>query len=124
MSSNRFNVYDFKQNVGVECALWPNLYPTIDLRESTLSGEEHRTSTKVTFMNKVFSEISDFGTNFELLQFHYDLWIFKTVSGAVTTARQKHCSPARKLEAKTFSADFWRWQHLALIDAVPTIWIS
>ena len=31
VSSNRFNVYDFKQNVGVECALWPNLYPTIDL---------------------------------------------------------------------------------------------
>ena len=25
-------------------------------------------------MNKVFSQISDYGTNFELLQFHYDLW--------------------------------------------------
>lgn len=62
-SSNRFNVYDFKQNVGVECALWPNLYPTIDLCEITLSGKEHRASTKVAFMRKVFSEVSDYGTS-------------------------------------------------------------
>jgi hypothetical protein len=63
------------------------------------------------FRHTVFSQISDYGTNFELLQFHYDLWLFKTVSGAITTA------------------EFWKWQHHYLIDAVrqfsfPTLFIT
>ena len=89
--SKRFNIYDFPQNVGIECALWPNLYPTLDSCDTSLSGADNRASTKIAFMTKVFSQISDYGTNFELLQFHYDLWIFKTISGAITTARKKYC---------------------------------
>lgn len=50
-------------------------------------------------MVKTFSQISDYGTNFELLQFHYDLWLFKIISGAITTTRKKHYSPARALDA-------------------------
>jgi hypothetical protein len=127
--SKRFNVYDFSQNVGIECALWPNLYPTLDFCETSLSGANNRASTKIAFMTKVFSQISDYGTNFELLQFHYDLWIFKTISGAITTARKKYCSPARALDAKTFSADYWKWHNYCLIDAVrqfgpPTLFLT
>ena len=69
-------------------------------------------------MTKVFSEIADYGTSFELLQFHYDIWLFKTVSGAITTARQRSCSPATSLQAKTFSSEFWKWQLRCLIDSV------
>ena len=98
--SNRFNV-------GIECALWPNLYPMLDFCETSLSGRDNRASTKVAFMVKTFSQISDYATNFELLQFHYDLWVFKTISGAITTARNKYSSPARVLDAKTFSSDYW-----------------
>ena len=69
-------------------------------------------------MTKVFSEIADYGTSFELLQFHYDIWLFKTVSGAITTAWKRSCSPATSLEAKTFSCEFWKWQLRCLIDSV------
>ena len=127
--SKRFNVYDFSKNVGIECALWPNLYPTIDFCETSLTGRSDRASTKAAFMVKAFSQISDYGTSFELLQFHYDLWVFKTVSGAITTARKKYCTPARALDAKTFSADYWRWHNYCLIDAVrqfgpPTLFLT
>ena len=129
IDSNRFNVYDFTKNVAVECALWPNLYPQVQFCETTLSGTENRASTKVAFISKVFSQISDYGTNFELLQFHYDLWLFKTASGAITTARKKYCSPARSLKAKVFSSGFWKRQHHCLVDAVrqfgfPSVFIT
>ena len=73
-NSKRFNMYDFSKNVGIECALWPNLYPTLHFCETALSGRDNRASTKVGFMIKTLSQISDYGTNYELLQFHYDLW--------------------------------------------------
>ena len=34
---------------------------------------------------------------------------FKTISCAITTARKKYCSPARALDAKTFSPEYWKW---------------
>ena len=127
--SKMFNVYDFTQNVGVECALWPNLYPNFSFCETSLSGQENRASSKIAFMTKVFSQISDYGTSFELLQFHDDIWLFKTVSGAITTARQRSCSPATSLQAKTFSPEYWKWQLCCLIDCVkqfgfPNIFIT
>ena len=129
IESKRFNVYDFSKNVGIECALWPNLYPNILHCETSLSGQDNRASSKIAFMTKVFSQISDYGTNFELLQFHYDLWLFKTVSGAITTARKKLCSAATSLQNKTFSSEFWKWQHRSLVDSVrqfgfPTLFIT
>ncbi len=56
--------------------------------------------------------------HFDLLQFQYDRWLFKTVSGAVNTARFLRCSPAHALETKTFSATYWQWQHRYVLDAV------
>ena len=68
-------------------------------------------------------------TNFELLQFHHEIWLFKTVSGAITTARKRYCSPATSLESKIFSSEYWKWQHQCLIDSVrqfgfPTLFIT
>ena len=114
----RFNLYDFTKNVGIECALWTNLYPALDVCKTVLIGKENRASTKVAFMTKVFSKISDYATHYELFQFHYDLWLFKTVSGAITTARKTQCLPAKSLEGKPFSSEFWKWQHHYLGDAV------
>ena len=53
------------------------------------------TTSNVSFL--VNSSIADYGLNHELLHFHYDLWLFKTVSGAITTGRQRLCSPLRVL---------------------------
>ena len=46
------------------------------------------------------------------------MWLFKTVSGALTSGRFRMCSPARSLEAKPFSVEYWKWQHRYLLDAV------
>ena len=103
---------------GIECALWPHLYPRRSWCETTLKGNTSRLSIKVAFLIKVFSSILDYALDFELLQFHYDLWLFKTVSRAISTARKLHCSPARALNAKTFSPSYWKTQHRLLQDAV------
>ena len=110
-----FNLFNLE---GIECALWPCLYPFTKWCESSISGKENRESTKVAFFAKVFSNILDYATSFELLLFQYDRWLFKTVTGAINSARVLKCSPLRALDTKTFSPGYWQWQHRFLLDAV------
>ena len=112
------NCFDFSVTVGIECALWPNLYPFTTWCESGLSGKNNRLSVKKSFCAKLFSEIVDYALHFDLLQWQYDRALYKVVSGAINTARFSHCSPARALDAKPFSPTYWQWQHRYLLDAV------
>ena len=112
------NAFNMNETVGLECALWPNMYPRTDWCESAISGSDSRLSSKMSFILKVFSEIADYALHFDLLQFQYDRCIYKTVSGAINSARFLNCSPARALDTKQFSPTFWQWQHLYLLDAV------
>ena len=127
-SQKKFNVYDTTESRFVECCLWPHLYPTRNWCETGLEGQSSRLSTKISFLHKVQSTILDYGTDYDLLHFHYDLWLFKTVSGALTSCRFRMCSPARSLETKPFSVEYWKWQHRFLFDAVlqcgPSIFLS
>lgn len=113
-----FHFFNFKQTEGIECALWPSLYPFTTWCESVISGAEDRRSGKVSFMTKVCCEIVDYSLDFDLLQFHYDRWMFKTVTGAINSSRTSLCSAAAALDQKTFSAGYWQWHHRKLIDAV------
>ncbi len=84
---------------------------------------------KVSFHTKLLSEILDYALHYDLLQFQYDRWLYKTVSGAINTARFLKCSPARFLDTKTFSATYWQWQRRYLLHAVqqfglPDIFIT
>ena len=99
-NGERPNLYNLSEMKGIECALWPNLYPFTSWCESVLDGNKERMSTKISFYTKVFSSILDYSTLYELLQFHYDFWLFKTVSGAISSARRMKCSPAQALNAK------------------------
>ena len=74
-------MYDFSEMEGMECCLWPHLYPFTSWCETVLKGNESRLSRKVSFLTRTFSQVIDYSLQFELLQFEYDLWIFKTVSG-------------------------------------------
>ena len=38
--------------------------------------------------------------------------------GAVETAKKYKCTPKQVLHCKEFSAGYWNWQHLYLMDAV------
>ena len=59
------------------------------------------------------------------------MWTFETVMGMMSSARHMKCSPARALNAKTFSAGYWKTQHrlLLLLDAVrqfvyPSVFVT
>lgn len=116
--NDTLNLFNFKGIQGIECALWPNLYPFTAWCKSIISDSGSRLSRKVSFNAKLFSEILDYSMHYDLLQFQYDRWLYKTVSGAINTARFLRCSPARSLDTKTFSATFWQWEHRYVLDAV------
>ena len=80
-TNKNLNIFNFRQTNGIECAIWPNLYPFTAWCESNISDSGSRLSIKVSFYTKLFSEILDYGMHFDLLQFQYDRWLFKTVSG-------------------------------------------
>ena len=113
-----FNLYNYQDRSAIENALWPNLYPFTDWCETVLKGNETGLSTKVSFWQKLTSEIADYSMLYDLLQFHYDVWLWQTVSGAIASARRMKCSPNKALESKSFSSEFWHWQHRYLLDAV------
>ena len=71
-NEKRPNLYNLSEMKGIECALWPNLYPFTSWCESILDGNEQRLSTKISFYTKVLSSILDYSTVYELLQFHYN----------------------------------------------------
>ena len=103
---------------GVECALWPALYHTTSLCESILEGQDNRATGKIAFMRTLLSPVHDFSINFEISQYQYDRWLFKTITGAVNASKASGCSPNHSLENKSFSKTFWQLQNLYLIDAV------
>ena len=111
-------LFNFKQTEAIECALWPSLHPYTAWCESAMSDGGSRLSRKVSFNAKLLSEVVDYALHFELLQFQYDRWLYKTLSGAINTARYLKCSPARSLHSKTFSPTYWDWQHRYVLDAV------
>ena len=112
------NILDFRMMQGIECALWPHLYPFRSWCESILYGGQDRRTTKVSFTTKVMSPIVDYALDFELLCFQYDRWLFKTVTGAINSNQDFDCSAVKALDAKTFSPGYWQWQHRYLLDPV------
>lgn len=107
----QLNLYDYRENDGIECALWPHLYPCHEWCETKLSGNTSRQSAKVSFTMKILSEILDYSLDYDLLQFVYDRWVFTTVSGAISTSRAFDTSAATALSTKTFSIKFWKCHH-------------
>ena len=87
-------------------AIGSHLYYNTTLCESTLEGSEARHSAKVAFQKKICSPLIDYAISYELLHFQYDRWLFKTITGAINTARREHCSPATSLQHKTFSPEY------------------
>ena len=113
-----YEIFSSPEFEGIECALWPSLYHTSSMCKSNIKGQTNRVSGKISFMHKVLSSVQDFSLNFDLLQYQYDHWLFKTITGAINSSKFSGCSPNTALQDKCFSATFWNWQHLYLVDAV------
>ena len=126
---------------GIECAVWPHLYwktsmcetavRASDIRrqpkkpktchldpESESEDEETdntgRQSLKASFLAKVLGPVTDYGANFELMQFVYDLHMWTTLGAK----RNLHKEVPLRLKVKgmSFSPMFWHERHLALMD--------
>ena len=118
MDVTSFPYYKLFRFSHVEIAIWPLLYVKSEWCESSMTGHSTRLSSKRAFHVKCMSGIIDFGRDFSLLQFQYDRWLFKTVTGAVESGKVYKCSPQCALETKSFSSGYWQWQHRFLQDAV------
>ena len=113
-----FQIFSAPQFHGIECALWPTLYPTTAMCESIIQGHSNRASGKESLMHKVLAPVVDYTLNFELLQYQYDCWLFRTITGAVNSLQASGCSLNVGLQQKSFSATYWQWQHMYLLDTV------
>ena len=124
-----YEIFSSPRYRGIECALWPILYYRTALCESVLEGQNNRASGKISYMHKLLSPVPDYAINYDILQYQYDRWLFKTITVAVNASKASGCSRNRSLENKSFSKTFWVHQHLFLIDAVhqygfPSVFIT
>ena len=117
-NGHQFSQSDIFTEAGIECAIWHHSILSQPGANRRCRKKNHRESSKAAFMAKLFSNVIDYALSFELLLFQYDRWLFKTVTGAINSARILKCSPMRALDSKTFSPGYWQWQHLFLLDAV------
>ena len=60
----------------------------------------------------------DYSFSFDVMQYNYDRWLFKPITGTVNSCKGGGCSPNQSLVNTVFSRTFWQHQHLCLIDAV------
>ena len=134
---------NFIETVGLECALWPHLYWSLDMTETyvrsqdarrlrrvrqsldTDSAEDEgdnadtgpsvgtRQSAKASFLAKVHSALIGYNSDDKLLQFVYDLWLFTTLGGAKNSAG---VGIREALASKPYSPEVWRTYHTALVD--------
>lgn len=118
MKVNKIPFYKAFQMDYLETAIWPILYFAKWLCPSHISSSETHASSRSQFMMQCRSTITDYADCYELLQYQYERWLYKTVSGAIEVGKKLKCSPAKSLETKTITAMYWTWQHRYLIDAV------
>ena len=85
-----------------------------------------RSSLKQSFLAKIFSGIIDYGVQYELFQFVYDLWLWTTVA----SAKQKSSVPLRiTLSGRPYSPEYWKRKHAGLLDlqrqlGYPTLFLT
>ena len=113
-----FQIFTTLEYEGVECTLWPPLYYRMTLCESIAQGQSNRVSFKISFLHKVLSMVVDYSLEFKLLQYQYDCWLFKTITGTNNSSRASGWIPNAALQQKSFSTAYRQWQHLYLLDAV------
>ena len=97
------------------------MYPFTSWCDTINDGCSDRRSCKISFLTKCSSFIVDYSLNFDLLSFHFDRWLYKTITGAIHTSHnnsQETVSAFQALQDKPFSKGYWDWQHRYLINAV------
>ena len=117
----------------LESALWPQLYPYHHWCESHTSAAEDWTepfqlrnnhkptpyeSVKAAFMQKVCSEVPDYGGCYPLIQFQFDRYILKLVLNRTETAVNDDVMLTGRLADKHWTPAYWKDHHRVLLDVV------
>ena len=80
-SNSNPSVFQIFQWVGIECALWPTLYPYTSLCESAVGSTGPKDSSKASFLVKCLSPVIDYSLHFDIVQFLLDRCMYKTSTG-------------------------------------------
>ena len=87
-----------------------------------------RNSAKSAYLAKVLGPVLGYGATYEVFQFVYDLWLWSALGGKKNTVG-KEGSMRMAMSGYSFSPEYWRTRHAALIDMVkqlglPTMFIT
>lgn len=117
----------------LEAALWPSLYWTSDMCDSachapvswsrpftctqeSMAGD-HR-SGKASFVAKVLSPTLDYMDRYDLLQWQFDVYIYRTIVATAVVAKDADIGAEAAMNHRPWTAGYWRRHHRQLIDAV------
>ena len=99
----------------LECALWPNFFPTSTSCDTALYGRQFgKRSAKQAYFAKVCSRVLNYALRFDLLQYHFDRHVISHFSNANAAARG--LSLDRSLKTFPDPPPDLHLAHLALVD--------
>ena len=84
-------------------------------------------SAKASYIAKVLGPVAEYGANYDLFQFQYDLWLWSAVGGKKNKGIA--CPLHLTMAQYSFSPEYWSTRHAALMDmvrqlGVPTLFIT
>ena len=84
-------------------------------------------SAKASYIAKVLGPIAEYGANYDLFQFVYDLWLWSSAGGKKNKGLA--CPLHLTMGQYSFSPEYWQTRHAALMDMVrqlgfPTLFIT
>ena len=79
-----------------------------------------RNSAKASFLAKALGPVMGYGSDFKLVQFVYDLWLWSSLGAKRNKLANKQ--PMRlAMSGYSFSPEYWATRHAALIDGVKQL---
>ena len=151
---------------GLECAVWPHLYPRTNMCETRVRlsdvrrqekkkrrrqgsssessesnsdsdeqstddevagprdpgdfAKKQRNSAKASFLAKVLGPVIGYGSDTDLVQFVYDLWLWSSL-GSKRNALSGQIPMRLAAGGHSFTPEYWKLRHDALIDAVKQL---
>ena len=84
-------------------------------------------SAKSSYLAKVLGPVAEYGANYELFQFVYDLWLWSSLGGKKN--KGMNCPLHLTMKQYSFSPEYWQTKHASLIDLVrqlglPSLFIT
>ena len=82
-------------------------------------AKDGRNSATSSYLAKVLGPVAEYGADFELFQFVYDLWLWSNLGGKKNAVQGQPLRLA--MGGYSFSPECWHTRHAALVDVVKQI---